>query len=455
VTKVVPENRYCIPDDLSPAFLQIMVMYGLLHAIVLTLRMIQELLMAGHLVVISGPDQGKSFPIKDGQTLVLGRGQASDTQINDAHMSRVHCRVQADGRFLRVIDAQSTGGTFVREAKIQTADLESGHVFRVGGTEIQFQLDAAPDQPTLMSNPAGAVTERDSGKSIPLKELVGTTLSRYRLDSVIAEGTSSTVFKGVDLEKQRTVAIKVLKPDFANDEEQMERFVRAMKTMMPIRHPNIVRLYYAGKNGPLCWAAMEFIDGENLASVISRIGVRGMLDWKDVFRIAVHICRALEEAWQQKLIHRNVTPTNILRRHSDKVCLLADLTLAKALEGTLARQVTQPGQIVGDLAYLSPERTRDAAEIDHRSDLYSLGATLYALLTGKSPFESPSVITLVRNIREADPVDPRKFQLSINESFRDVVMHLLQKRPEDRYQTPDDLMRELERIAKYNQLKMD
>ncbi len=93
--------------------------------------------------------------------------------------------------------------------------------------------------------------------------------------------------------------------------------------------------------------------------------------------------------------------------------------------------------------------------IDHRSDLYSLGATLYALLTGKSPFESPSVITLVRNIREADPVDPRKFQLSINESFRDVVMHLLQKRPEDRYQTPDDLMRELERIAKYNQLKMD
>ena len=126
----------------------------------------------------------------------------------------------------------------------------------------------------------------------------------------------------------------------------MERFVRAMKTMMPIRHKNIVRLYYAGKKGPLCWAAMEYIDGENLAQVISRIGVRGMLDWKEVFRVAVDVCRALDESHRQKILHRNVTPNNILRRNSDKTCLLADLMLAKALEGTLAKQVTQPGQMI-------------------------------------------------------------------------------------------------------------
>ena len=407
--------------------------------------------MAGHLVVVAGPDQGKMFPISDGQTRVIGRGQQSDTVINDPHMSRVHCRVQADGAIIRLMDANSSTGTFFRDAKIENVELPPGGVFRVGNSAIRYQLEVTGDDQTLMN----AQPPRAGVSQIPLSELVGTTLSRYRLDSVVAEGTSSTVFKGFDLEKNRTVAVKVLKPDVTQDDEHKERFVRAMKTMMPIRHKNIVRLYYAGKNGPLCWAAMEYVDGENLAKVISRIGVRGMLDWKEVFRIAVDVCRALDESYRQKILHRNVTPANILRRNSDKTCLLADLMLAKALEGTLAKQVTQPGQIVGELPYLSPERTRDGLDVDHRSDLYSLGATLYALLTGKPPFEAASIVELVRSIRDAEPTDPKKYQLSINDGFRDVVMHLLQKRPDDRYQTPDDMMRQLERIATYNQIAMD
>lgn len=412
--------------------------------------------MTGKLVVIAGPDQGKVFPIADGQTRVLGRGDASDTLINDPHMSRVHCRVQADGGIIRLMDAGGSGGTFYHDQKIQTVELPPGEMFRVGTSAIRYQLDVSnvnddsPTQPPPDQQPSQA-----GGSTIPLSELIGTTLSRYRLDSIIAEGATSTIFKGVDLEKNRAVAVKILKPNVTRDEEQMERFVRAMKTMLPIRHKNIVRLYYAGKKGGLCWAAMEYIDGENLAHVISRIGVRGMLDWKEVFRVAVDVCRALEESYRHKILHRNVTPTNILRRNADKTCLLADLMLAKALEGTLAKQVTQPGQMVGELAYLSPERTRDGLDVDHRSDLYSLGATLYALLTGQPPFATKSLVELVRDIRETQPKDPKSFQLSINDGFRDVVMHLLQKRPEDRYQTPDAMMLQLERIANYNQISMD
>ena len=412
--------------------------------------------MPGHLVVVAGPDQGKVFPMSDDQTRVLGRGQASDTLINDPQMSRVHCRVQSDGGIIRLIDANSTGGTFFRDQKIQDVELPPGSIFRVGNSAIRYEREVAQtgDQ-SLTQPPPDPRPERASVSQMSLRELIGTTLSRYRLDSIVAEGTNSAVFKGVDLEKNRTVAVKILKPDVTQDEEQMERFVRAMKTMMPIRHKNIVRLYYAGKKGPLCWAAMEYIDGENLAKVISRIGVRGMLDWKEVFRVAVDVCRALDESHRQKILHRNVTPNNILRRNSDRTCLLADLMLAKALEGTLAKQVTQPGQMIGELPYLSPERTRDGLDVDHRSDLYSLGATLYALLTGKPPFESTSLVELVRNIRDAQPKDPKSFQLSINDGFRDVVMHLLQKRPEDRYQTPHDMLVQLERIAKYNQIQMD
>ena len=200
---------------------------------------------------------------------------------------------------------------------------------------------------------------------------------------------------------------------------------------------------------------MQYVDGESLEKVIERIGIRGMLDWTHVFRVAVDICKALEESYQHKIVHRNLTPDNILRRTKDKVCLLGDLMLAKATEGTLAKQVTRPGEIVGNLSYLPPERTFEDQTIDHRSDLYGLGATLYALLTGRPPFESKSMPELVKMIRDQQPTKPKEFQLSIHDGFQDVVMELLEKRPEDRYQTPHDVMRDLERVAKFSGQKID
>ncbi len=155
------------------------------------------------------------------------------------------------------------------------------------------------------------------------------------------------------------------------------------------------------------------------------------------------------EAFLQKVIHRNVTPANILRRKSDKVCLLGDLMLAKALEGSLAKQVTSPGRLLGELPYIPPERTRDGQIVDSRSDIYGLGATIYALIAGRPPFESDSTSELIKLIRDSDPVPPRKYQLSINEHFEALVLKMLAKRPSDRFETPTELLAELERIGKY------
>ena len=228
-----------------------------------------------------------------------------------------------------------------------------------------------------------------------------------------------------------------------------------MKTMLDVRHPNIVQLRAAGKTGPYCWAAMEYVDGENLADVIDRIGIEGMLDWREAWRAAVHVSRGLEEANRRGIIHRNLTPTNILRRHKDKVCLVGDLMLAKALEGTLATQVTKPGQLIGDVPYMAPERTREGAGVDGRSDIYGLGATLYALLTGRPPFVSDSLPELVRMVREAEPQRPREFQMSINELFEDAVLRLIAKDPEERFQSPTHLLQELERIGTYSNLQLE
>lgn len=184
--------------------------------------------------------------------------------------------------------------------------------------------------------------------------------------------------------------------------------------------------------------------------VIERIGIAGMLDWRYALRVAVHIARALDYAHSQNIIHRNITPTNIMMRSSDKVAKLGDLMFAKALEGTNAKQVTRPGELVGEVAYMAPERTHGHnSEIDGRSDIYGLGATVYALLTGRPPFEGNSLIDLVEKIRNAEPVRPKKYQLSIPDLFEGVVMQMLAKRPQERQASAKDLLADLERVAKF------
>jgi serine/threonine protein kinase len=357
--------------------------------------------------------------------------------------------MDAEGPHL--FDDGSTGGTFVGEVRVTSKRLRPGDVISAGDSKLRYLIEAADDETTLakgLQNPPPA----KSGSVPQLKDLVGQQFADYRLDEIITMGHSGMVFRGTDMVKNRPVAVKVLTPDLARSEEQKERFVRAMKTTSPIRHPNIVRLYNAGKKGPFCWAAMEYIDGESLISVIDRIGVEGMLDWRDVWHVAVHVGSALTEAYNQQIIHRNVTPTNIMRRKSDKSCVLGDLMLAKGLQGALAQQVTQPGQLIGDLPYMSPERTQSDAEVDCRSDLYGLGATLYALLTGRPPVDGEVLPVLVKNVRQQVPESPKKYQLAVNDLFGDLVMRLLEKRPEDRYETPGALLKDLDRIGNYNGL---
>ena len=405
------------------------------------------------LVVIAGPDQGRSFALADGQTLVIGRGQASNTQLGDPHVSRVHCQMEVEGGKASLTHSGGSGGTFVNGKTIDRQQLEPGDVIRIGETELRFELEGTPEEPTPVR--PGLSKPRPRPKVTPVKELAGQSLSHFQLEEVIAKGTTGVVFRASDTEHDRPAAVKVLEPQFAGDEQNMQRFVRAMKTMLPIRHENIVSIYAAGKNGPYCWVAMEYVDGENLEDVIARISreglldMEGQLDWRDAFRVGVHIARALQAAYEHQIIHRNITPRNILLRTSDKVAKLGDLMLAKALEGTLARQITQPGQLIGDVAYMSPERTRGHEHVDGRSDIYGLGATVYALLTGHPPFEGSALPMMIRRIREAEPVEPRQFQLGIPEELEAVVLRMLAKRPEDRYQSPRALLSELTRIANY------
>jgi serine/threonine-protein kinase len=177
-----------------------------------------------------------------------------------------------------------------------------------------------------------------------------------------------------------------------------------------------------------------------------------MLEWQPVMRAALHIAQALEVASEHKIVHRNITPSNVLNRTKDRVAKLADLMLAKALEGPMAHSVTHAGELVGELPYMSPEQTTGQKEIDARSDLYNLGATCYRLLTGRAPAEGRNPAETILKIQNEPPEKPTKFQLSIPPLFEGVVLTMLAKKPDDRFATPTVLVKELKRVAKFQGL---
>jgi serine/threonine protein kinase len=404
--------------------------------------------MSLQLLVVAGPDKGRAFTLHAGPDLMIGRSANAYYQLNDPRVSRNHCQVLNDGDSVTVICNSGSGGTLVNGKAVKRQALKVGDVVQIGDSQMRLQVGDLPLDVALAHTPAVA-TPTPAAQPERLEALSGQKLSHYDVGHVIGRGSSCLVFHATDTKDNRQVAIKVLLPEFSREEEAMQRFVRAMKNVLPLRHPNIITCYAAGKTGPYCWVAMEYVAGENMKQVIERIGVAGMLDWHYAFKVAVHVARALQYAHGENLLHRNVTPTNILLDAPTKVVKLGDLMLAKALEG--GTQITRPGELVGDIVYMSPERTRGIPEeIDARSDLYGLGATVYALLAGRPPFEGSSLAEKVTRIRQSVPERPTKYQMSIPSQFEGVVMKLLAKRPEDRYQAAAELLKELDRLAKFS-----
>jgi hypothetical protein len=404
----------------------------------------EDFSMQAYLRIVSGPDAGRTIDLTENVKLTIGRGEKSDTRLTDLGISRLHCEILWQGTKFHLLDLGSAAGTQIDGKPITECDLKHGQEFQIGGTRLKLHTTGIADAQTLLAaqRPARELTP-DEGV------LTGTKISHYELGALVAKGRTGTVYKARDSRDGKDVALKVMHAGFTSDEEDVQRFIRAMTTAVELRHPNLIALYGAGKQGDQCWLAMEYVDGEPLTKTIERIGTLKMLEWRFALLVGVHIAQALEAAHEKHIIHRNVAPESILIRKQDKVAKLGDMMLAKALEGVKAKQITRPGELVGDLAYMAPERTKSDVEVDTRADIYGLGATLYALLTGKPPFEGKTLVETIAQIRQSDPVPPKKFQLSIPDKFQDAVLVMLAKRPELRYQTPAQAARALEQVAKY------
>lgn len=390
-----------------------------------------------HLTVVSGPDKGRTFAVHEGPDLMLGRSPSAYYQVTDPKVARNHCQVLRKGDEVTVLCDGADGGLFVNGIKAERKILAVGDLLKIGDTQLRLETDEPPPAEVEM-----AVEEER------LEALSGHMLSHYAVGPVLGRGHFGLVFSAVDTKKKQPVALKVLRPELAEDEEEIHCFIKAMKAQLPLRHPNLVALHAAGKTGPYCWMALDHVDGLNMEQVIRLLGIAGPLDWPFAHRVAVHVARALDFAHGHKLLHHNVTPTNILLDIPTRTAKLNNLLLAQALEAAPSRPTEPPNETSEDVDFLAPEQTIADGKVDARTDLYGLGATLYGLVTGRPPCGGKTVEEKVQNIEATPPEPPATFQKGIPPKLEKIILKLIAKKPAERYTSAKELLAELEKVAK-------
>jgi hypothetical protein len=270
----------------------------------------------------------------------------------------------------------------------------------------------------------------------------GTRVGRYEVVAHLASGGMGEVYKARDIQLDRIVALKVLPPRLSENTSSVERFRREARAAAKLSHKNIVTLYDWGLDGATWFLALEFIDGVDLNAYI---GKKGRLDPQEAWLITIQAARALDHAFQQGVTHRDVKPSNflLLRQGGRLRVKLTDLGVARALTDETEGRVTRAGTTVGTLDYLAPEQARDSAMADVRSDIYSLGCTLYHMLAGQPPFPEGGLGERLFKHLQVDPPDVRDFNPDVPYGLWDVMRRMLAKRPDDRYQTPAELLEAL------------
>ncbi|MGH2674386.1 MAG: Stk1 family PASTA domain-containing Ser/Thr kinase [Actinomycetota bacterium] len=260
---------------------------------------------------------------------------------------------------------------------------------------------------------------------------------RYEIETLLGQGGMARVFRGTDRVLGRTVAIKVLSPQFAGDEQFVTRFRREAQAAAGLNHPNIVSVYDTGDQGDVHFIVMEYVEGRTLRDVIRG---EGALLPERAAEIAEAVARALSSAHDAGLVHRDIKPGNIMLTPEGEVKVM-DFGIARTSTGDT---LTQTAAILGTASYLSPEQAQGHT-VDARSDIYSLGCVLYEMLTGQAPFTGDSPVAIAYKHVKEDPAPPGRLNPDVPDSLDAVVLKCMAKNPDNRYETAEELRADLER----------
>ncbi|MBI3504230.1 MAG: protein kinase [Proteobacteria bacterium] len=262
---------------------------------------------------------------------------------------------------------------------------------------------------------------------------------RYRVMREIGRGGMATVYLAEDVKHERSVALKVLHPEIGVS-LGVERFLAEIRTTANLQHPNILPLYDSGAADKLVFYVMPFIEGETIRERMTR---EGMLPIGDTVRIVQGAAAALDYAHRHGIIHRDIKPENILLQ--DKQALVADFGVALAVKNSANARITQTGISVGTPAYMSPEQAAAERNLDGRSDVYSLAAVMYEMLTGEPPFTGKNSAQIMARLMTDVPASVHTRRSSVPEYMSDAIDRALEKVPGDRFSTAAEFSDALER----------
>jgi serine/threonine protein kinase len=262
----------------------------------------------------------------------------------------------------------------------------------------------------------------------------GRRLGEFEILTQLGQGGMGAVYKARQTVLRRLVAIKTLQPSLSSDAEFVSRFLNEAVAAAGLNHPNLVQVYAAGESDGIHWFAMEFVDGESVQARLKRLG---KLDPAEALAICIHVQTALEYGWRKaQLIHRDIKPDNIFLSNDGEV-KLGDLGLAKSSDQQ--QGLTMTGASMGTPLYISPEQTEGKRDIDLRTDIYSLGATLYHLIAGTPPYTGESSISVMMKHVGAPVPDIRDLDPSLPPALSAVLVKMMQKAPADRYGSYEEL----------------
>jgi serine/threonine protein kinase len=270
--------------------------------------------------------------------------------------------------------------------------------------------------------------------------LAGTRLGHYQLQEFVGGGGMGAVFRALDTMLDRTVAVKVLSKVQSSDEETLRRFKNEAQSAARLDHENIGRVHYVGEDQGWHYIVFEFIEGVNLRDLVDR---DGPLSLADAVSYTLQVADALAHASERDVVHRDIKPSNVLIAPGGRVKLV-DMGLARLHQVEHSGDdLTASGVTLGTFDYISPEQARDPRNADVRSDIYSLGCTVYFMLTRRPPFPEGTVLQKLLQHQAEEPADPRLLRPDLPDELFKILRRMLAKAPAQRYQRPEGLIRDL------------
>jgi serine/threonine-protein kinase len=294
-----------------------------------------------------------------------------------------------------------------------------------------------------LSGKHGQCPQCSSAIAVPYFQIgPGATIGGFRLLRGIGKGGMGEVYLAEQLSMEREVAVKILPATFVEDEEAVGRFVHEVRTAARLNHPNIVTAYEAGEDNGVYFFAMAYVDGENLADLLSR---RGRLPEAEALQIAESVAKALAYAWKShELLHRDVKPANIMIDSSGQAQLM-DLGLAKGMAEDTGLSIS--GMVLGTPHYMSPEQARGGETLDARADIYSLGATLYHLVTGHTPYPGTAALEVLGKVLNEPLTSPQEHEPSLSNACAHLIETMMAKDRDKRYADWDTVLADIARVA--------